>query len=58
VISIEPADRWRQCSCCYSEQAVKNIQFPSNSFGTSIALCSECRAELKQKLIGVEDEAE
>ena len=53
MIRIERPEFRGQCTCCFGNDAVKEIHFVSKSGGYNesvVCLCSKCREELKEEL--------
>lgn len=52
MIKIEkPREKNCYCRCCQSADNVLEVQFNSETGGTHVALCENCREELADKLI-------
>lgn len=58
MITIDNINDGRVCNCCHSKEELKEIlfEYEGNGNGYSIALCSKCRKELKDKLKDGEQE--
>lgn len=47
MISIEKADKYDSCNCCFSKEKVIHIIFQNRTgHGTAVALCDKCAKDL------------
>lgn len=54
MIDIVKQDYRQMCNACHSNNDVKELYFRASNQGVVVALCKECRNELKKLLVSEE----